>query len=160
MLSPQFPHLRYIDFPFSHRFPHCSPLRLLTFSQPYLKPNPRGLTSSQCWGRTCTCRCVQTVVAPGQTPGPTASGHQAGSSARHSSVPAGRGRVRGGWVEGPGALQVLHLPSPPGLPLLHSETSRATLRTSALSSKKPSQMAIDLFYEGRPQALFSWPHLV
>lgn len=120
--------------------------RLLTFAQPCLKPNPRELTSSQCWGRTGTCRCVQTVLAPGQTPGPTVSGHQVGNSARHSSGPAGRRRVRGGWVKGPGALQVFHLPSPPGLPLLHSETGQATLRTSALSSKEPSLIATGLFF--------------
>jgi hypothetical protein len=54
--------------------------------------------------------------------------------------------VRGGWVKGPGALQVFHLPSPPGLPLLHSETGQATLRTSALSSKEPSLIATGLFF--------------
>lgn len=97
---------------FSHRFPEA----------PDFCTNPRELTSSRCWGRTGTCRCVQTVVAPGQTPGPTASGHQVGNNARHSSVPAERRRVKGGWVKGPGALHILHLPSPPGLPLLHSET--------------------------------------
>lgn len=95
---------------------------LLTSVQPYLKQNPRGLTSSQCWGRTGTCRCVQIVVAPGQTPGPTASGQWVGSSAEHSSEPAGEEGVRGGWVKGPEALCVVHFPSPPGLPLLHSET--------------------------------------
>lgn len=67
-------------------------LRLLTFAQPYLKPSPQVLTSSQCWGRTGTCRCVQTVVAPGQTPGPVFSEHQVGSSAGHSSEPAGEKR--------------------------------------------------------------------
>lgn len=83
---------------FSHRF-----LKAPDFCTACLRLNPRGLTSSRCWGRTGTCRCVQTVVAPGQTPGPTASGHQVGNSARHSSAPAGRRRVRGGWVKGPGA---------------------------------------------------------
>lgn len=88
-------------------------LRLLTSAQPYLKPSPQALTSSQYWGRTGTCRCVQTVVAPGQTPGPIVSEHQVGSSAGHSSEPAGEEGGERWWVKGPEA---------PGLPLLHSGT--------------------------------------
>lgn len=57
-----------------------------------LKQRPPALTSFQCGGRIGTYRCARTVAAPAQTQGPAAPARPGGSSAGHSSVPAGGGK--------------------------------------------------------------------
>lgn len=83
---------------------------------PPLKQCPPALTSFQCGGRIGTYRCARTVAAPAQTQGPAAPARPGGSSAGHSSAPAGEASGEGqqeAWGSRPNILRLQDGPTFP-----------------------------------------------